>query len=154
MSVTWIYITILRASVLAELADGFQKRQALDIADRAADFGYHKVSVLLAPHAADMLLDFVGDVRDDLHGRAQVVAPTLFVDHRLVDAPCGEVGVARAVHIQKPLVVPQVQVGLRAVVGDEHLAVLVGVHRARVDIDIGIHLEGGDRVAPAAQEPA
>jgi hypothetical protein len=145
---------ILRACVFAELADGLQKRQALDVADRAAHFGNHEVGVLLAPHPADMLLDLVRDMRDDLYRRAQVVAPTLLVDDRLVDAPCCEVRVARAVHIQKPLVVPQVQVGLCAVVGDEHLAMLVRVHRARVDINVGIHFEGGNGIAPAAQEPA
>ncbi len=33
-----------------------------------------------------------------------------------------------------------VQVGLGAVVGDEDLSVLEGVHRARVDVEVGVEL--------------
>ena len=38
------------------------------------------------------------------------------------------------------LVVTEVEVGLGAVVGDEHLAVLIGAHGPRVDIEVGIEL--------------
>ena len=33
---------------------------------------------------------------------------------------------------------PQVQIGFRAVLGDENFAVLIGAHRAGVNIDVGI----------------
>ena len=36
---------VVAADVLAELTDGFEKRQALDVADRAADFDEHDVDV-------------------------------------------------------------------------------------------------------------
>ncbi len=49
------------------------------------------------------------------------------------------------------LVVAEVEIGLRAVVGDEHLAVLVGRHRARIDVEIGIELAQPDRVAARLQ---
>ena len=39
---------------------------------------------------------------------------------------------------------PQVEVGLSAVLGDEHLAVLERVHGARVDVDVGVELLQGD----------
>ena len=42
--------------------------------------------------------------------------------------------------VDEALVVPEVEVGLAAVVGDEHLAVLEGVHRARVDVDVRVEL--------------
>ncbi len=35
------------------------------------------------------------------------------------------------------LVVAEIEVGLRAVVGHEHLAVLVGRHRAGIDVEVG-----------------
>jgi len=38
----------------------------------------------------------------------------------------------------------QVQIGLSAVVCDEDFAVLVGIHRPWIDIDIRIQLEKGD----------
>ena len=39
----------------------------------------------------DTLLDFVGDVRDDLHGLAQEVATALLLDNILIDATRGDV---------------------------------------------------------------
>jgi hypothetical protein len=41
--------------------------------------------------ALDELLDLVGDVRDDLHGLAQIVAAALFLQHGLVDLAGGEI---------------------------------------------------------------
>ena len=48
----------------------------------------------------------------------------------------------------------QVQVGLGPVVGDEDLAVLVGVHRAGIHIDVRVELGHGDAEAPVAQQAA
>jgi hypothetical protein len=41
--------------------------------------------------ALDEVLDLVGDVRDDLHRLAQVVAAALLLEHALVDLAGGEV---------------------------------------------------------------
>jgi hypothetical protein len=71
-------------------------------------------------------LDLVGDVRDHLHGGSQVVPAALLLDDVLVDPPGGDVVRLRERLVDEALVVAQVQVGLGAVVGDEHLAVLEG----------------------------
>ncbi len=42
--------------------------------------------------------------------------------------------------VDEALVVAQVEVGLGAVVGDEHLAVLERTHGARIDVQIGVEL--------------
>ena len=42
--------------------------------------------------------------------------------------------------VEEPLVVPDVEVGLGAVLGDEHLAVLERVHGAGVDVEVGVQL--------------
>ena len=80
---------VVGAELEAELAHGFQKRQRLDVAHGAADFAdghLHGVRRADARAAFDELLDFVGHVRDDLHGFAQVVAPALFFEHALVES--------------------------------------------------------------------
>ena len=82
-------------------------------------------------HRPDPVLDLVGDVRDDLHRVAEVLAAALPGDHPGVDLAGGHVGLGGQVAVQEPLVVADVQVGLGAVLGDEHLAVLERVHRAR-----------------------
>jgi len=77
-------------------------------------------------------------VRDHLHGRAQIVAAALALDDVLVDAAGGDVVrlVGRAAG--EALVVAEVEIGLGPVVGDEHLAVLIRAHRARIDVEVGI----------------
>ena len=98
----------------------------------------------------DAPLDLVGDVRDHLHGLAEVVAAALGGEHRGVDRAGGGVRVAGEVLVDEPLVVPEVEVGLAAVVGDEHLAVLERVHRAGVDVDVRVELLHRD---PQARGP-
>ena len=56
--------------------------------------------------------------------------------------------------VDEALVVAEVEVGLAAVVGDEHLAVLEGVHRARVDVDVRVELDHRDPQAPALEQAA
>ena len=138
---------VRRAELQGHLAHGFEERQRLDVTHRAADFHdrhVHRVGRADTGAAAHIVLDLVGDVRDDLHGLAEVVAAALLLQHRGVDLAAGEVvGLAHA-RRDEALVVAQVQVGLGAVVGDEHLAVLERRHRPRIDVQIGIQLDQRD----------
>ena len=109
---------VVAAHVEAELPDGLEERQDLDVADRAADLGDDDVDVV-AGQAGDAALDLVGDVRDDLHGLAQVVAAALGGQHRRVDRAGGGVGVLGQRLVDEALVVTEVEIGLAAVVGDE-----------------------------------
>ena len=61
--------------LLAELADRLEERQALDVADRAADLDEHEVEAVVA--VEHEVLDGVGDVRDHLDRRAEIVAAPL-----------------------------------------------------------------------------
>ena len=135
----------------AELPRGLEEGQALDVAGGAADLGDGDVRAgpVEGAHGA---LDLVGDVGDDLDGRAQVAALALAGDHRAVDLAAGVVGGLGAGDAGDALVVAQVEVGLRAVVGDEDLAVLVGAHRAGVDVEVRVEFLHGHAVAAAAQE--
>ena len=103
---------------------------------------------------ADVVLDLVGDVRDDLDGPAEVVAAPLLLDHRQVDLAGRPVVVAGRDLVGEPLVVSEVEVGLGAVVGDVDLAVLVRAHRAGVDVDVRIELLQGDLVAVPFEQRA
>jgi hypothetical protein len=75
---------------------------------------------------------------------AEVVAVALLLDHRLVDLAGGEVVGATHLRALEALVVAQVEVGFRAVLGDEHLAVLKRRHRPGVDVDVRVELDVGD----------
>ena len=47
---------------------------------------------------------------------------------------------------------PDVEVGLGAVLGDEHLAVLERVHGARVDVEVGVEFLHRHLQAPRGQQ--
>ena len=133
---------VVRAEFEAELAHGFQKWQRFNIAHSAADFADGDLHAVGA--ALDEFLDFVGDVRNHLHGFAEIVPAPLFFDDAFVNAPGGEiVGLAHA-RFYETLVVPEVEVGFSIIVGDENLAVLEGTHGARVHVDIRVELDEGD----------
>src|SRR5271168_3009830 len=108
--------------VIAELADRLEIRQALDIANRAADLAQHEVEILVA--VADEFLDGVGDVRNDLDGGAEIVAAAFLGEDFLIDAAGGDVVLPRCRPSGEALVVAEVEVSLGAVVGDKNLAVL------------------------------
>src|SRR5215469_9840634 len=50
--------------LIAKLANSFQKRQALDIPDRAADLNQHEIDALIA--VENEILNGIGDVGNDL----------------------------------------------------------------------------------------
>jgi hypothetical protein len=149
---------VVRPVLEAELADRLEERQALDVADGAADLGDGDVGSGLAVArrgaGADRHLDLVGDVRDHLHGLAEVVAAALLLDHRLVDLAGRVVGVLVDARVREALVVAEVEVGLGAVVGDVDLAVLERRHRAGVDVDVGVELLHRHLEAVALEDPA
>ena len=146
---------LVGAHAQAHLAHGFQERQRLDVAHRAADLDDGHLGLVAGAHAgtaADEVLDLVGDVRDDLHGLAEIVAAAFFLQHALVDLARGEVVAALHAGADEALVVAQVQVGLGAVVGDEHLAVLERRHGAGIHVEIRIQLDESDLEAPRFED--
>ena len=143
---------VILADFLAHLADRLKERQAFDVAHCTADFGNHHVGVVFAADEINPLLDFVGDVRDDLHCAAQIIAAALLVDDRPVDLAGRHIGALGQVDIDKPFVVPEVEVGFAAVVGDEHFPVLVRAHGSGVKVDVRVEFLDGDFHAPAFQQ--
>ena len=140
---------VLRADFENELPDRFQKRQPFDVAGRAADFRDDDVGFAFRRDFADAVLDFVGHVRNHLHGFAEVIAAPFLQDHAFVNLAAGEIVVARKNAIGEALVVAEIEIGLRAVVQHVDFAVLERVHRSRIDVQIRIELLEDD--AQAAQ---
>ena len=80
---------LVAAEVVAQLADRLDERQAFDIADRPADFANDEVEPVDV--AEREFLDLVGDVGNDLDGRAEIVALALAGDDLLVDPTRGDI---------------------------------------------------------------
>src|SRR3954447_14332607 len=143
---------VVPSDVLPQLTNGLEIRLAPEVADRAADLDEDNVNPLR--HGADRILDLVGDMRDHLHGPAEIFAPALLLDHRQIHLPGGPVVVPGRYLVGEPLVMSQVEVRLSPVVGDEHFAVLVRAHRARIDVDVGVEFLQRDLVAVTFEQRA
>jgi hypothetical protein len=142
---------VLAADIEGELANGFQKRLTFDVADCAANLGDDDVDARLS-QLVDAVLDLVGDVRNDLHGLAEILAAPLLLDHRQVNLPSRVVGIARQRAVGEPLIVPQVEISLAAIVEDVDLAVLVGTHRPGIDVDVRIQFLHADPQTAAFEQ--
>ena len=68
------------ADVERNLANGFQKRQTLDVANRATEFRDDDIDVRSC-QTQNAGFDFVGDMRHNLHGVAEIFASAFFFDH-------------------------------------------------------------------------
>ncbi len=142
---------VFRPFLEPELPRRLQKRQRLDVARHAADLAQHDIAVVFAG-GPDGRLDFVGDVRNDLHRPPEIAARPFARQNGGIDATRGVVGSLRAGHARKALVMPEVQVRLRAVVRHENFAMLVRAHRAGVDVEVGVQLLHEHLVAAAFQQ--
>ena len=142
------------AHLVPELPDGLEERERLDVADRAADLDDLDVGLLGLGEGADPLLDLVRDVRDHLHGLAQVVASALLGEDARVHGAGREVGTAMEVLVEEALVVTEVEIGFGAVVEHEDLTVLERVHRAGVHVDVRVQLLDEDLLATGFEEAA
>ena len=138
------------AELVAQLADGFEEGGAFDIADRAANLADHEV--LAVEIGKREILDGVGDVRDDLHGCAEVFALPLLGEDVGVDPAGRHVVRLQRRHPGEAFVVSQIEVGLSPVVGHVDLAVLVGAHGARIDVEIRVEFAQADAKSARLQQ--
>ncbi len=121
------------------MTDCLEEWQALYVAHRATYLGDHNIHVITT-HPLDHGFDLIGDVRNHLNSLAKELAFPLFLNDRQVDLSGCVVAVSGESTRCEPLVVPQVQVGLTAVVQHVNFAVLVRTHGPGIDIDIRIQL--------------
>ena len=135
---------VFPADFPAHLSHRFEEGLTFDVSYRAAYLRHNDVRVRLLADGVDIVLYGARDVRDYLHRFAEILSLALAVEHVPVHLASGEIGVAVEVLVDEPLVMSEVEVGLRAVLGDEHFAVLIGAHSAGVDVDVGVEFLRGD----------
>src|SRR3984957_20408030 len=137
--------------VALDLADRLEERQALDVANGAADLAQHEVEIFIA--VEDEILDRIGDVRDHLDGGAEIIAAPLLGQDILIDAAGGDVVGFRGGTSGKALIVTEVEIGLGAIISHEHFAMLVWRHRSGVEIEIRIEFAPPNPVTARLQQP-
>ena len=139
---------VLISHLQSDLAHSLQKRLGFNIPDGPSDLCDHHVRICLFSHAVHEFLDLIGNMRDHLDRGAQVFSSPLFVENVPVDLSGCQIGVLVQVLVNEPLIVAQIQVGFRPVLGHIYLSVLVRTHGPRIDIDIRIQLLGRHLQAP------
>ena len=70
---------VLPSDFEGNLPNRFDEGLRFNVTDGAADFGNDHIGVRLLADAVHKILDFIRNVRDDLHGRAEILAPAFFV---------------------------------------------------------------------------
>ena len=143
---------IFSAEFEAHLPNCFHEWQRFDVTNRAADFDDDDIHSVR--YFAEGSFDRVGDVRNNLHGLAQIIAAALLGDDGFVDAARGPVMVLGQVSRCEPLVMAKVEIGFRAIVRDKHFAVLIGRHCPRINVQVGIALLEGNAKAAAFKQAA
>ena len=131
----------------SELAYGLKEWQALYVADGTTDFSDDEVILARVAQCPHVAFDFVGDMRDDLDGAAEVSATAFTLHDVLVDAASGDVVGACGLDASEAFVVSEVKVSLLSVYGDIALTMLIRIECAGVDVDIWVILLDGDAVA-------
>ena len=91
-------------------------------------------------------------MRNHLDRGAEIVAAPLLGQDVLIDAAGGDVVLLGRGTAGEALVMAEIEIGLRAIVGHEHFAVLIRRHRSGIEIEIGIELAQADLVAPRLQQ--
>ena len=147
-----MYAYGIAAQLVTQLSDSLHKWGTLNVADGAAHLGNDKVEALVKALAQHAVLNLICDMWHYLDRFTQVVAATLTVDYRFINASCCYAVVSCCVYACKSLVVSQVQVGLKAVGCYVALAVLVGVQRARVDVNVRVEFLYSYFVAACLQQ--
>ena len=143
---------VAMTSIETELANRLQKRQRLDIADGTADLDNRHIG---APGVFnDLVLDLVGDVRDDLNRAPQVISAPFLGNNREIDLTGGKVALLGKHRAGIALVMPKVQIGLSAVIGNEHLAMLKRRHGTGINVNVRVKFLHCDTQSARLQQSA
>lgn len=125
----------------AHLTNGFKEWQGFNVAHGATHFDNRDIDRIRCAQACaafDEVLNFVGDVWNDLNRRSQIVTASFFFQHALVNLTSGEIVGAPHARVDEAFVMAQIEIGFSAVFGDKYLAVFERGHGARVDVDVRV----------------
>ena len=142
------------AYLMLELTDGLQKRLAFNISDRAAYLNNGNLCVRGCKIAVKTALNFIGNMGDNLYGASAEISAALLLQDGPVNLTRGNVGIFRQTFVDEALIMSKIQIGLGAVIGNKHFAVLYRIHGTRININIRIKLLHGNFVAACLQQTA
>ena len=144
---------VLSTEFVTNLTSGLDERLALDVADGATDFSDNHVrGWIFRRLEAHPTFNLVSDVRNDLNRVAKVFAAAFTLNHAQINLAGCDVRCLTEVDVQEAFVMPDIEVCLGTIIGDEDLAVLKRIHCAGIDIEVRIKLLHDDSKTPTSQE--
>ena len=91
-------------------------------------------------------------MRDYLYGSTTVITTAFFGKNRPVNFTGCDITLFGETFVNETLIMSQVQIGFRTVIGDEYFTMLNWIHRTRVNIDIRVKFLHGYFVATHFQQ--
>ena len=131
--------TVVLPPLVGNLPNRFEKRLTFYVSCGTAYFRENDVGVAFLPHLVYKAFYFVCDMGNNLHGFSEIFPLALLVEHVPIHLSRREIAVLVEIFVDKPLVVPQIEVGFRAVLRHINLSVLIRTHCARVHVDVRVH---------------
>eukprot|EP00162_Nutomonas_longa_P015459 comp22322_c0_seq1/m.53546 comp22322_c0_seq1/g.53546 ORF comp22322_c0_seq1/g.53546 comp22322_c0_seq1/m.53546 type:complete len:501 (+) comp22322_c0_seq1:3747-5249(+) len=135
------------AALAHHLARSFHERRALKMPHSPANLHHRNVRVFR--RAPKMCLDLVGQMRNNLHRRAKILALALLVKHTRIDCSSCEGVCAFEILVEKAFVVTQIKVTFLAVIHNKNLSVLIWIDRSSVDVEIRVDFDHFDNESSA-----
>src|SRR4030043_2282637 len=135
---------------ITDLTNRFQERKTFNTPHGAADL--HDGNIVSFSRFKDKIFNFISDVRNYLHGFAQIIAASFFGNNGIINLSGGEVVTLSHAGGSKSFIMSQVKIGFRSVIGYKYFAMLKGTHRTGINIYIRVELLIGNFKAAAFQQ--
>ena len=129
------------SKIPSELSCSFEERHGFHVSDRTTQFHDSDIRTALPRDGCYPPLDLICDVRYYLHRLPKVVPVPLVLDDRPVHLTCGDVMVAVQIDIQESLIITEIEIHLSPIIENEHLTMLIWIHRTRIYVEIRIDLD-------------
>src|SRR5690554_5106997 len=123
--------TIFTPDIIGDLADGFNEGVSFHIADSAADFRNDYIYIVLFTNFINMVLDLVDDMGNYLHSTSSIGSGTLALYYAKINLTGSNVAFRSQIDIGKTLVMPDIKIVFRAILGNKNLTVLNRTHQGR-----------------------
>src|SRR5215813_12095945 len=92
----------------------------------------------------DAILDLISNMGNDLNSATQIFSPAFFSNYRSIDLTSCHIISLMSRLIGKALIMSQIEIGLGTIISDKDLAMLIGGHCTRININVGIELHERD----------
>ncbi len=83
-------------------------------------------------------------MRHDLYRTAKIIPASFLADHAVIDLSACDIILTAQRAVRESLIMPEVQIRLRAVIGHVNFAVLKRIHSPRIDVQIRIQFLESD----------